>query len=76
MIGGEDDKIVPTLLERLGNVLYWLGTGIAVLFFGISILIAFAGEGEQRWFSAIMAAVFAVASWGIGRALRYVLAGR
>jgi len=40
--GGEGDKKVPTLLERLGNVLYWLGAGIAVLFFGISILIALA----------------------------------
>jgi len=60
---------------RLGNVLYWLGTVIAVLCIGAAFTFA-SNEGREKWYAVGFFAVFAAVSWGIGRALRYVLAGK
>ena len=76
MIGGEDDKIVPTLLERLGNVFYWLGTGTAVLWVVLVVVVVVVGEEGEKLLWVGLFAVLAIVSWGTGRALRYVLAGR
>ena len=73
--GGEGDKKVPTLLERLGNLLYWLATGIAVLWVALGVVAVVVGEeGENLLWVGFFA--LAIISWGAGRALRYLLAGR
>jgi len=67
------------MINRLGNVLYWAVSTIAVvsLIFGgvIAIFMNNASWSERLGF-VIFAAVFALLSWLIGRALLYVLAGR
>jgi hypothetical protein len=64
------------MLARFGDVLYWLGCGIAVA------LLSFASYGitqgalrTDREFLVLLAASAAV-FWLIGRACRYVLSGR
>jgi hypothetical protein len=66
------------MATRLGNVIYWLGCVIAAL-----ILAADAAEwfGEAQYRSdglpvVLVIAVAAAIVWVIGRAFRYVLAGR
>ncbi len=65
----------PTLLGRLGNVLYWLGTSVAILLGGISVIVLVFGDKPERWLPCIFIAVVAAVFWGIGRTLRYFLAG-
>ncbi len=74
--GGESDKKVPTLLGRLGNVFYWLGTGTAVLWVVLVVVVVAVGEEGDKLFWVGFFAVLAIVSWGTGRALRYILAGR
>ena len=68
------------MLVRLGNVLYWSGTGVAVLFIlaGIYYAVPAAdGVGDKGWgYYAVRAAGSAIVAWLIGRAARYVLAGK
>ncbi|KRR26468.1 hypothetical protein CQ14_02995 [Bradyrhizobium lablabi] len=59
------------MIERLGNVFYWTGCAIAALF-GFFVLEGLIMHGELIPGAAV-AAVFA---WLVGRAFRYVLAGR
>lgn len=64
------------MVARLGDVLYWLGCIIAGLF-GILILISLIwGTGTTEPFGVILFGVAAVIIWTIGRACRYVMAGR
>jgi hypothetical protein len=65
------------MLARLGDELYWVGCAIA----GCLVLIAFiaALNGHEHDWGLIVGAFFLVAkviAWLIGRACRYVLAGR
>jgi hypothetical protein len=64
------------MAERIGNVLYWIGCGAAV----IMVLLGIAGYISDTSTSAIFILVFcfvcALVSWLIGRALLYVLAAR
>ena len=61
------------MLGRLGNVLYWTGSGIAALFLFLTALHLIGKQGDL--FLAILFAAVAVVAWLIGWALRYVLAG-
>jgi hypothetical protein len=61
------------MIERLGNVVYWTGSGIAVLFLFLTALHLVSKQGDL--FLTILFAVVAVVAWLIGWALRYVLAG-
>lgn len=67
------------MLARLGNVLYWAGTGIAALCvigggaFAISI---YNYNRADAYFIGALWLVSAAVIWLIGRACRYVLAGR
>ncbi len=65
------------VLARLGNVLYWLCTGVAVLSVlgGVGGAI-FGGTNIEWWQGFAAGAAVAIVFWGIGRAVRYVLAGR
>ena len=68
------------MAARLGDVLYWLGCGAAVLFgiaaVGAAAYSPYAGVDnlELLGVSGIMV-LFAIGAWLIGRALRYILAG-
>jgi hypothetical protein len=66
------------MVARLGNVLYWIGCGVAVLLVASGIML-WVGEGYTRSDHGIPGligfAVMAVLCWLIGRACRYVLSG-
>jgi hypothetical protein len=58
------------MLLRLANVIYWLCTGVAPLFMVGAIAILRFERAIWRWLCAVLAAI----SYGIGRAVGYVLA--
>lgn len=63
------------VVQRLGNVLYWVGTGTAVLIVicGVAAVVTGArAAGTLMLVSLIAAALI----WGIGRAACYILSGR
>ncbi len=65
------------VLARLGNVIYWLFTGFAVLGVLGGVFNAIFGVTNNEWWQDLGAgAAFAIVFWGIGSAFRYVLAGR
>lgn len=62
------------MVGRLANVLYWLGCGIAGLFFALALASAYfltPPDATLSWFLLASSLV----SWLVGRAIRYVLAG-
>jgi hypothetical protein len=67
------------MLVRLGDVLYWLGCGIAVAVLAYGVLFVPWADLPQRgadwWIPYAVIGVPAVAAWLIGRACRYVLGG-
>ena len=68
---------VTELLARLGNVLYWLFTGLAVLIVLAGVGRAIFGGSNNEWWQDVGAgAAAAILFWGIGRTARYILAGR
>jgi len=70
------------IVARLGNVLYWIGCGLAVLMLAgtlvaIGILITgYSAEPTESAAGGVFLAIAAAACWGIGRGFRYVLAGK
>ncbi len=66
------------LLARLGNVIYWLFTGVAALFVlgGAYIAVFGLGQVKDEWWPLAVGAGFAIVSWLIGRAARFILAGK
>lgn len=65
------------MIERLGNLVYWIGCGLAAAFVGFAIIFVATGANGQQWYIGfIMLVGLGLISWGIGRATRYVLAGR
>ena len=70
------------MVSRLGNVIYWFCTGFAALMIGIpGALLAFvmrpeyAGSAEGFW-RMVEIIIAGVLTFLIGRAAKYVLAGR
>jgi hypothetical protein len=67
------------MLARLGDVLYWLGCGIAVVLLACGVILYAVDRDPSAggwWFPYAVIGVLAVAAWLIGRACRYVLGGR
>jgi hypothetical protein len=64
------------MVARLGNVLYWAASLIAGLLALIAAYAMVFGTGEDRVFIDTALAVIAVVVWLVGRACRYVVAGR
>lgn len=62
------------MTARLGNVLYWLGCGIAAAFAALW-LVVMTNPGNEWWVFSIIYGGLGLASWLLGRALRYILAG-
>ena len=65
------------MLTRLGDVLYWIATVLAVLIVGIVVLALVLGDADERLATvvAFFSFIVAAAIYGIGRALRYILSG-
>ncbi len=70
------------MIARLGNVLYWLCNGVAVIILiGAALALGFlifrgSTDIGLSIASVIAMAIAAMISWLIGRATRYVLVGR
>ncbi|MGX9430298.1 hypothetical protein [Bradyrhizobium sp. LeoA1S1] len=71
------------MIERLGHVLYWLGTGFAVLMWlvgaGVWVVGVFAlGRDALEGVTAVglPAALIGLLSWLVGRACLYILSAR
>lgn len=63
------------MAARLGNVIYWAGCGAAALaLFAWAAVYISPGEEASYWLPRYL--VMAVGAWLLGRAARYVLAGR
>lgn len=61
------------MIERLGNVIYWAGSGLGIIFFALAAM---------AWYSAVETAfvvilvIIGLLVWLTGRAVLYILAGR
>jgi predicted membrane protein len=64
------------MVARLGNVLYWVGSGIACLLLLVVVAALLFGTASERFIEVVPAIVASVLVWLIARACRYVLAGR
>jgi hypothetical protein len=65
------------MAERVGNVLYWLGCIVAGLTVLLGVGVFFASQNQREGLSVMaFVFVFAFIAWLVGRACRYVLAGR
>jgi uncharacterized membrane protein len=63
------------MLNRLANVIYWLGCGFAVLFAIAAVAnLVRATSGDSV--STILCGLLAAVSFGVGRGARYILAGK
>ena len=63
-------------MARLGNVLYWAATAVAIVLVVLAVLAYFTATGTGALQSALLIVAFAGLVWLIGRAILYVLAGR
>ena len=63
------------MLNRFANVVYWLCTGLAVLCAALAVAIVINAKADD-YFGTVFFAVMAPMFFGIGRAVRYVIAGR
>jgi hypothetical protein len=65
------------MVARLGNVLYWVGCIAAVFVLAWCVLVWMHGASAKDMIqTGVFAIIIAGVFWGIGRACRYVLAGR
>jgi hypothetical protein len=64
------------MLVRLGNVLYWVANGLAVVVLILGADVATSVQERDRLFLAAVFAAGAIVIFLIGRAIRYVFAGR
>lgn len=62
------------MLERLGNVLYWLGIAIATPLVALGLYGAV--WGDKPVLALLIGVVPGLAVFAVGRALLYILAGR
>ncbi len=61
------------MLERLGNLLYWLGNTLAALVVLLSAVALFSGATS---IDVVMGFVVGVLIWLAGRTVRYLFAGK
>jgi hypothetical protein len=64
------------MLARLGNVLYWLASAIAIALVIFAAFAYYTATGSGALEGALFIVAFAGLVWLIGRAILYVLAGR
>jgi hypothetical protein len=66
------------MLERLGNVLYWIGCLLTAIALALNLYI-WASDNNLRSDAIaffLMVVIVPLVIWAIGRAFRYVLSGR
>ena len=63
------------MIERLGNVLYWLGCTLAVLFL-LGAALTYSETTRSGNSLGLIWGLRGVVAYAAGRAFRYVLAGR
>lgn len=68
-------KRPSSMAARLGDVLYWGFSGLAVLWLVLGVMLSMNAKPDIEFFSWFFG-VPAVLSWLVGRACRYVLAAR
>ncbi len=61
------------MIARLGNVLYWAACGAAVLLGALGAFEFFVHKDSE---AIVVFAVLGLLVWLVGRACRYILAGR
>lgn len=61
------------MLERLANVIYWTCSGACVL---LALSAATALVGYKSGAAGALFLILALGAYGIGRAARYILAGK
>jgi uncharacterized membrane protein len=64
------------MVARLGNVIYWAASILAAVVILLAAYAAFFGTGEGRLLLDATLGAMGVGVWLVGRACRYVLAGR
>jgi hypothetical protein len=64
------------MLARLGDVLYWTGWLLSILLVVAAVAFYILGSGGDKVVIPPLLIGLAVVVWLIGRACRYVLAGR
>jgi len=64
------------VLARLGEALYWLGCILAAIVIVWGARAAFGDDNPEGPYIFILAAVAGFAFWAIGRACRFILAGK
>ena len=60
------------MLARLGNVIYWMTCGLAILVLSMFVSLAM----KDGWGLVLYGIMAATMIWVVGRAVRSVLAGR
>src|SRR5690349_7166080 len=65
----------PPMLERLGYVLYWLGSILALAIIAFAAWLILFLHASETWNVVVFFGGIAGAIWLIGRACRYVLSG-
>ena len=63
------------MVKRLGNVLYWLGCGIAVVWLVVCVVAIIYDTSINVVMFTTLALIISILIWLIGRACRYVLSG-
>lgn len=66
------------MAARFGEVLYWLGAGVAILFAlaALGVFYMPSGNPVDLYITAGIFGGIALVAWLFGRACRYILAGR
>jgi hypothetical protein len=63
------------MVARLGRVLYWLGSGVAIALVALGVVTTFIQPPGQWYAGLVFYSVLAILCWLFGRACKYVLAG-
>lgn len=64
------------MAARLGNVLYWAFSGLAVILLIGAAAFSLNDKVDPHWLGWVLFGIPAVLVWLIGRGCRYVLAAR
>jgi hypothetical protein len=70
-LGNDRDR-----MARLGIVLYWVATAIAIALVVLAILAYFTAKGSGALEGALFIVAYAILAWLIGSAILYLLARR
>lgn len=63
-------------VTRLGSVIYWAASGVAILALGVAAYGLTFGTGDERLFVDWVLVISGVLVWLGGWALRYILTGK